>query len=284
MVSVDDSLSACLGRWSLRLEAGSDSPRLDAEVLFKYVSGYSDTQLIIGMPESLSVALRQSVDELIESRRSGTPIAYLTGQREFFSIPLSLNSNVLIPRPDTECLVEAALALIEDQSMQSVLDLGTGSGAIALAVAKHAPAVQLTATDRLPAALEVATANAAALGLSRIAFVLSHWYQDLPATRYDLIISNPPYIDPQDAHLKQGDLRFEPMSALVAGEQGLADLRQIIEGANAYLNSAGYLIVEHGCDQAGAVRELFSESGFIAIKTLQDYSLNDRLTMGRYSA
>jgi len=275
-----EMLGSCLKRWAQSLIGVSDTPRLDAEVLFKHVSRYSDMQLILRADESLSSELKARVEALTQARQSGTPVAYLTGEREFYSLRLKVDSRVLIPRPDTECLVDAALQCVESESINTVLDLGTGSGAIALALAHYAPELEVTATDLKRDALQLAIANAAALHLKRVHFIESDWYQSLGTERFDLIVSNPPYIDPLDPHLQQGDVRFEPVTALTAGEHGLADLRAIVAGAKAHLYPGGWIMLEHGYDQAAPVRKLLSEAGYSAIASLRDIGGNERVTMG----
>jgi len=279
--SPTNSLATCLTRWAAQLTDSTDSPKLDAEVLFKHVSAYRDVDLITRAGEVLDMGIVLAVDRLIAARIEGSPVAYLTGEREFYSLPLRVTPAVLIPRPDTECLVEAALAHINAVSVQRVLDLGTGSGAIALALAKHAPGINITATDRKAEALELAGRNARQLDISGVQFLIGDWYRALPEQRFDLIVSNPPYIAPLDPHLQQGDLRFEPHAALVASESGMADLRQIIEGAPGYLNAGGVLMVEHGYDQAEAVRALMRDAGFMHPQTLRDYGNNDRVSIAQ---
>jgi len=280
-ISLTSSLAACLTRWAAQLSSSTDTPQLDAEVLFKHVSEYSAVELITRADEALDRGIISAVERLIAARTNGMPVAYLTGQREFYSLPLRVSPAVLIPRPDTECLVEVALARIKSTTVQRVLDLGTGSGAIALALAKNALGLDIVATDRKSDALELAEQNASQLDISGIRFLLSDWYQALPGQKFDLIVSNPPYIDPLDPHLQQGDLRFEPHGALAAAEHGLADLRQIIGGAPAHLNAGGALMVEHGYDQAESVQALMQRSGFICRESRKDYGGNDRVTIAQ---
>ena len=274
------SLFTLLKGWTRDLQATSESPRLDAEILFKYMSGFNDSRLITESDQVPEPNLLTQVETLIAARCSGVPVAYLTGSREFYSLPFKVNSHVLIPRPDTECLVEAAIEHIKAQSAQSVLDMGTGSGAIALALAYYLPGLEVTATDRDEQALSVARENAVQLNLHTVRFIRSDWFQGLGATRFDVIVSNPPYIDPEDAHLQQGDVRFEPRSALVAEDHGLADLREIIGGALKHLNPGGHLLLEHGYNQAHTVTEMLLENGFEAVRTRQDFGRNDRLSSG----
>ena len=278
--SVPLRLSDHLQRWTKELLSVSESPRLDAEILFKYISGFNDSRLITESNQVPELELLTQLEPLIAARRCGVPVAYLTGKREFYSLPLKVNSHVLIPRPDTECLVEAAIGHINEQSVLSVLDMGTGSGAIALALAHHLPGLEVTATDRDEKALSIARENARQLELHHVRFIRSDWFKGMGATKFDLIVSNPPYIDPSDAHLQQGDVRFEPRSALVAEDHGLADLKEIIIGAPQYLNPGGRLMLEHGFDQAHAVTSLLLENGYQAVETHKDFGQNDRLSSG----
>ena len=282
MTGVEASLSAHLKRWANELQAISDTPRLDAEILFKYASGFNDTQLIAEGEQPLEPRVMLDVEAQIDARHSGVPVAYITGSREFYSLPLKVNPQVLIPRPDTECLVEAAIECIKKQSAQRVLDMGTGSGAIALALARQLPELQVTATDRDNKALDVAKQNARCLKINNVRFVRSDWFQNLAGAQFDMIVSNPPYIDSLDEHLRKGDVRFEPRTALVSEEHGLADLRAIINGAGRHLIPGGYLFLEHGYDQAFAVTSMLLENGFTAVETRKDFGQNDRLSLGRF--
>ncbi len=216
-----------------------------------------------------------------QRRLQGEPLAYIWGEEEFFGLTLQVSADVLIPRPDTELLVERALSHLENRTATAaaqVLDLGTGSGAIALAIKHSQPAVQVTATDASAAALNIARANASRHGLD-IQFQRSDWFAGLASdARWDLIVSNPPYIDPADPHLTT--LTHEPREALTAAQQGLGDLQTIIGNAPAYLQPGGVLIVEHGYDQGAAVRDLFAAAGFEAIATTRDYGGNERTTEG----
>lgn len=216
-----------------------------------------------------------------QRRLSGEPIAYIVGQREFMGLPLTVSPAVLIPRPDTEVLVEAALA--HYRPGLRALDLGTGSGAIALAIAHHAPGVQVVAVDKSPEALAVATQNAQVLGLS-VSFYQGDWFDALPADTpaFDLVLSNPPYIHPDDPHLQQGDLRFEPLQALSDGEDGLSAYRHIVQRAPAYLQQGGWLMCEHGYDQGDAVAQLLRNRHFQHVQTLCDLSGHPRVAVGQW--
>ena len=263
-------------------EIDSDTSRLDAELLLAQVTGWSRTSLR-AWPERLLTDAQQVVfADLLARRVAGEPIAHILGQQAFWSLLLKVSNATLIPRPDTECLVATALEL-PLPSEARVLDLGTGTGAIALALCSEKSGWQMTATDMMPDALALARENAEQLGLS-LDLAQSHWFRDLPPSRFDLIVSNPPYIMADDHHLKEGDVRFEPRSALTAGTDGLDDLRLIISQAPDWLAPDGWLLVEHGYDQAGAVQKLFTAAGFEAVSTRKDYGHQDRLTLGQRPA
>ncbi len=257
-----------------------DSPRLDAELLLSYVTGLSRTSFRAWPERQVTASEAKRFEALVQQRASGHPVAHLLGEQEFWSLPLKVNASTLIPRPDTECLVEAALGLPLPDSAR-VLDLGTGTGAIALALASERGRWQVLACDAVASAVELAAENARRLDLP-VTVVLSHWFDNLPAGRFDLIVSNPPYIASGDRHLGEGDVRFEPASALVAGEDGLDDIRVIAATSTEWLNAGGWLVVEHGFDQGDAVRELFLQAGLVAVETRRDYGDRDRLTLGQW--
>ncbi|MEP6907689.1 MAG: peptide chain release factor N(5)-glutamine methyltransferase, partial [Pseudoxanthomonas sp.] len=219
--------------------------------------------------------------QLLEARLAGQPVAYLTGTRGFWTLALEVTPDTLIPRPETERLVELSLARLPPGTGARVADLGTGSGAIALAIAKERPQAQVIATDASQAALEVARRNAFANGISNVEFRQGHWFTPLDGERLDLIASNPPYIANDDPHLRQGDLRFEPVTALSSGTDGLDDIRQIVGAASGCLVVGGWLLLEHGFDQGASIRDLFKMSGFIDIATERDLESRDRVTLGR---
>lgn len=219
-------------------------------------------------------------ERLFERRLTGEPIAHILGQREFWGLTLVVNASTLIPRPDTETLVEAALDLPLSGNA-SVLDLGTGTGAIALALAHERSGWQISGADFSEDAVALAKRNAELTELTRVSFVHSNWYAAFAGQRFDLIVSNPPYINKNDYHLNEGDVRFEPASALVAEHQGLADLEHIIFEAPNYLQPAGFLMLEHGYDQGEAVRKLLEQQGFIAANTIQDLGGNDRVSFAQ---
>lgn len=258
-------------------------PPLEIRILLAHVLGWSRTQLITRDREPLAPATVAAYADLRARRMAGEPIAYLTGTREFFGLTLAVSPSVLIPRPDTELLVELALERLEGRSNPRVLDLGTGSGAIALAIAHSRPDAQVTAVDRSVDALNVATGNAAQLGLAeRMRFVRSDWYEAVPADLpWDIIVSNPPYIVAGDAHLAQGDLRFEPADALTDHADGLSALRIIVAGAPSRLATGAWLLCEHGYDQAEAVRALCTAAGFADVFSARDLADIERTTGGR---
>lgn len=258
---------------------GGDSPRLDAELLLSQVTGWTRTRFRAWPEQILDARQQAGFDRLVAKRAEGHPLAHLLGEQGFWSLPLMVNASTLIPRPDTECLVEQALALALPEDAR-VLDLGTGTGAIALALASERPNWRIQACDAQPGAAELARANAQKLALP-VEVMVSHWFSELAPARYDLLISNPPYIARNDPHLQQGDVRYEPHSALVAGEDGLDDIRHIVDRAPDWLAPGGWLMIEHGFDQSEAALALFAAAGFQAVQTHQDYGGRDRLTMGR---
>ncbi|MBS6035097.1 MAG: peptide chain release factor N(5)-glutamine methyltransferase [Pantoea sp.] len=261
---------------------GGDSPKRDAEILLSFVTGKSRSWLIAFDETLLSDQQLSQLDALLSRRTRGEPVAHLVGEREFWSLPLRVTDATLIPRPDTELLVEQALAHLP-VSAATILDLGTGTGAIALALASERPDCQVIGVDRIAEVVELARSNAQQLNLPNARFALSHWFQQLTPQRFDIIVSNPPYIDASDHHLEQGDVRFEPRSALVAADAGLADLRTLIEQAPDWLQPGGWLLLEHGWQQDQAVRDMMRQHGYRAVETVNDYGGNPRVTLGQSS-
>jgi len=251
----------------------------EADLLLAHVLNKPRSWLFAHGDASLPEDAITHFETLLARRAHGEPVAYLTGTCGFYGLELSVTPDTLIPRPETELLVELALNRLP-HAATSVLDLGTGSGAIALAIARERPQARVTATDRSPAALNIARANAQALGLN-LTLLASDWYSALAAQRFDLIVSNPPYIAASDPHLTQGDLRFEPRTALTPEGDGLAALRAIITAAPAHLEPGGWLLLEHGYDQGPAARELLDAAGLSEIHTEQDLEGRDRVTCGR---
>ncbi|HEY5365511.1 MAG TPA: peptide chain release factor N(5)-glutamine methyltransferase [Casimicrobiaceae bacterium] len=253
---------------------------VDANALLAHVVGRDRAWLIAHAGDELPQQEMTIFFAAAKRRRDGEPIAYLTGRREFHGLELRVTPDVLIPRPETETLVDAMLAAIAEDAPARVLDLGTGSGAIALAIAHARPRVDMLAVDIDRAALDVARGNAQALGIGNVRFALSSWFDALDAERFDAIVANPPYIAADDPHLSDGDLRYEPRSALTPGGDGLDALRAIIAAASAHLVPRGVLAVEHGYDQSSAVRALFAQHGFAHIRGLRDLSGIWRVVIG----
>ncbi|HTD73704.1 MAG TPA: peptide chain release factor N(5)-glutamine methyltransferase [Steroidobacteraceae bacterium] len=260
-----------------RLDAHSDSPRLDAEILLSTMLGMPRSALIARAEEPLEVDQQRAYADLIRQRAGGTPVAYLTGNREFWSMPLKVSPAVLIPRPETETLLEQALRLLPRDEPCAVLDLGTGSGAIALGLAHERPRWTITAVDLSPAALEVARHNAQALQLS-IQWRLGSWFEAVPGERFHLIAANPPYVSATDPALQA--LAAEPLMALSPGPTGLEALSAIIAQAPKHLHPQGWLALEHGLTQAQQVAQLLERHGFASIRTFPDFSGKPRVTLG----
>ncbi|WP_312154247.1 peptide chain release factor N(5)-glutamine methyltransferase [Lelliottia nimipressuralis] len=260
--------------------SSSESPRRDAEILLEHVTGKARTYLLAFGETLLTPEQEAQLAALLARRKTGEPVAHLTGEREFWSLPLYVSAATLIPRPDTECLVEQALARLPDGPCR-ILDLGTGTGAIALALASERPDCQITAVDVMPDAVALAQRNLARLGFSNVQINQSSWFSALAQHTFEMIVSNPPYIDEHDPHLSQGDVRFEPLTALVAANDGLADIEHIITTAREHLVPGGWLLLEHGWTQGAAVRALFSAAGYASVETCRDYGGNERLTLGK---
>ncbi len=260
-----------------------DSPtaQLDAELLLAFVLEKPRSYLYTWPDKTVTEAQVAVFMTLLERRQRGEPVAYLLGRQGFWTLDLQVAEHTLIPRADTELLVEAALQLADASSALKVLDLGTGTGALALALASERPLWAVTGVDRIESAVALAQNNQRQLQLANVEFLSSHWFSALTAQRYDLIVSNPPYIADNDPHLQQGDVRFEPLSALVSGPDGLDDIRLIIAQAPSYLTANGWLLLEHGFDQASAVRELLQQAGFIDVSSQRDLSGHQRISLGR---
>lgn len=278
MTEVKDALA-----WAVKeLESNNPDCRIDTEVLLAHVLMKSRTYLYTYPEASLSQAQENTFRQLIRQRAKGCPIAYLTGFREFWSLPLKVSEDTLIPRPETELLVEITLRLLADKKNACILDLGTGSGAVALAIAKEKPNWSVLACDYSESALKIAEENAARLGISNVRFYHSNWFAAISdPLSFDAIVSNPPYIASDDPHLQQGDIRFEPSSALVSGDKGLDALKLIIQQSVARLEPKGLLLVEHGYDQQFAVQSMFTDHGYDQIQCWQDWQGNDRVSGGR---
>lgn len=265
-----------------RLAATSDTPRLDAELLLGHVLGVGRAALRSRGERSVDAEDASRFEALLARRAGGEPVAYLTGRRSFWTLDLAVAPGVLVPRPETELLVEAALAELRDRPAPAVVDLGSGSGAIALAIAAELPAAEVVAVEASPAALAIARRNAAAAGLGRVGFLLGHWYAPLAGRRFDAIVCNPPYLAASDPHLAA--LAHEPVAALVAGPGGLECLAEVAAGAPRHLQPGGVLLLEHGAGQGPAVRELCARAGLGGARTLRDLAGLERVTLARAPA
>lgn len=293
----------------IRQAAPTNAAKLEAQLLLEHVLNVSHAWLITHSDDEIQSEAYSHYETLIERRVTGEPIAYILGEREFYGLKLRVTADTLIPRADTETLVEAALTMIsqtdndassstlrkensnEKEKMDShsrgstapsVLDLGTGSGAIALAIAKNRPYAQITAVDASKAALDIAIENAQTLKISNIRFMQSDWYAAVGNETFDVIVTNPPYIQENDIHLNQGDLRFEPISALASGQDGLNDIRHIVNHAKHHLKPSGWLMIEHGYNQDARVAELLKLAEFSDIHHVKDLAGINRVTLGHY--
>ncbi len=285
VLSVGAALRAATASLVAAPGAEAEGARAEAEILLARVLGKDRTWLFTHAGDPLDAAVAARFDALVERRRVGEPVAYLIGQRGFWRFDLEVTPDTLIPRADTECLVEQALARLPNDRPLRLLDLGTGTGAIALALATERPRANVVAVDLSPGAAAVARRNADRLGLAACVEVREGaWFAPVAGERFDLIASNPPYIEDDDPHLVEGDLRFEPRGALASGADVLDDLRLIVRDAPAHLRPGGWLLVEHGWQQGEAVRALFDAAGFIEIGTERDLEGRERVTLGRRPA
>jgi release factor glutamine methyltransferase len=262
------------------LGINNDEALVDARLLLQHVLNMNHAWLISHTDAALSFSQLANLDNLLQRRLQGEPMAYILEAREFYGLTLKTTPATLIPRPDTETLVETALVKLDANTPKRVLDLGTGTGAVALAIASVRPMAMMTATDLSAEAFVVAQDNAARLGLANVGFIQSDWLKALQGQCFDVIVSNPPYIAKEDVHLTQGDLRFEPLSALVSGEDGLEDIRMIIQQAPEHLNDQGWLLLEHGYDQASEVAQLLADANFSEISHALDLACIERVTLG----
>ncbi|TYG33732.1 peptide chain release factor N(5)-glutamine methyltransferase [Lonepinella koalarum] len=262
--------------------------KTDSYLLLQFVTGYSKSQLMAFNDRELSKENCEKLTALLERRAKGEPMAYILGETEFWSLNLKVSPDTLIPRPDTEMLVEHALNVAKEKIQQkgkvSILDLGTGTGAIALAIAdelkKCGTKYRILGVDLVAGAVALARQNAEQNDLLDVEFQQGSWFQNI-TEHFDIIVSNPPYIDPQDPHLQQGDVRFEPLSALIAEDQGYADLQKIIAKAPQFLQPQGWLLLEHGWQQGKKVRSFLTENLWLSVQTVKDYGGNERVTLAR---
>jgi len=273
------------------LELDDSTARIEVQCLLQHVLGVARAYLLAHPERILNETEEAHYQALLQRRKDGEPIAYIFGEREFYGLSLGVTPDTLIPRADTELLVELVLqslppvsSMKEARCSMRVLDMGTGSGAIALSVAHQRPDVEVWSCDASVAALDVARSNAQRLNISTVSFVESNWFSALNGQRFDIIVSNPPYIAADDHHLSQGDVRFEPLSALASGPDGLDDIRHIVAQAGAHLEVNGWLMLEHGYDQAARVRELLQASGFVAVFSVKDLSGIERCSGGQFLA
>ncbi|PPV08650.1 protoporphyrinogen oxidase [Xanthomonas bromi] len=276
---MSDELAAIPADQQLR-RAAERIERCDAEALLLHALGRDRAWLFMHGRDVVPLSVAQAFEALVQRREAGEPVAYLIGSRGFWTLELEVSPATLIPRPDTEVLVERALERLDHAAGRRVADLGTGSGAIALAIASERPQAQLIATDASAAALAIARRNADRHRLANVQFRHGSWFVPLAGERFDLIASNPPYIAAGDPHLAQGDLRHEPASALASGSDGLEDIRRIVADAPAHLCNGGWLLLEHGWDQGEAVAELLRARGFAQVATHQDLEQRDRVSLG----
>lgn len=277
------TIAVCL-RLAQQLAAVSESPRLDIEILLAHILQKDRTFLFTWPETALTREQEDQFTAAFERRQGGEPVAHIIGQREFWSLPLFVNNTTLIPRPDTELLVETILNLFASDmhnQPRQVLDLGTGTGAIVLALAHEKKHWHCLGVDNQPDAVQLAQRNRDHLQLHNVTIRQSDWFAAVDQTDFDVIVSNPPYIAADDPHLQQGDVRFEPLSALVADNQGFRDIENIVQQAKHYLLPNGWLLIEHGYQQGLAVRKLFEQSGYAAIQTLSDLGGNERVTLGK---
>ena len=279
MSQPDPTINQALAATRDALSAASDAPSLEARRLLEHVLAASTTYLITRGDQTLSDAQARALDELIARRQGGEPLAYILGSIGFWDMELAVDARVLVPRADTETLIEAVLERLPTSAL-AVADLGTGSGAIALALARERPAWRVLATDASIAALDCARHNAQRLELAQVTFRAGRWYEALADQRFDALVSNPPYIDPADPHLQAAALRHEPQNALIADDRGRADLNTIVSGAPAHLNTRGLIALEHGYDQGPFVRQLLENHDFVDIQTRHDLGGQPRVTLG----
>ncbi|WP_150138006.1 peptide chain release factor N(5)-glutamine methyltransferase [Candidatus Enterovibrio escicola] len=260
----------------------SPSPKIDASILLCHVIGMPSSYLYTWSDKLLSDKDQSAFNMSLARRAKGEPVAYIIGYHYFWTLKLKVESSTLIPRPETEHLVEMALKYLP-QGKKRVLDLGTGTGAIALSIAVERVNTHVVGVDLRGEAVTLAISNQQENEVENAEFLQSNWFDSLPKQMFTMIVSNPPYLDSKDPHLLQGDVRFEPKTALIADDYGLADIRHICQHSPYYLDNNGWLLIEHGYDQGNLVRSIFSEVGFCDIDTVRDYAGHDRVTLGRFN-
>jgi release factor glutamine methyltransferase len=275
------NIQQALQQASQTLADSSPSATLDAQVLLSYVLQRNSAHLLAWPEKDLSKEQQSHYQQLLHQRQRGVPVAYLTGSREFWSLNFSVNNSTLIPRPETETLVEYILTNFNKDDNLTMLDMGTGSGAIAIAIASEKPGWKITASDISEQALQMARQNSQFHQTDNITFINSNWFENIKQNDFDIIVSNPPYIAQNDAHLKQGDVRFEPATALSSGKRGMDDIEHLCLQAQGYLRKEGWLIIEHGYDQQQLVADCFVKNRFIEIQQRQDLSGHTRMTAGK---
>lgn len=273
-------MQADAARLNTALDLGAPTARIEVQCLLQHILEVPRSYLLAHPEQALTTARQALYDALLQRRLQGEPVAYILGEREFFGLRFKVSPDTLIPRPETELLVELALQRIPVDGQFRVLDLGTGCGAIALSIGHARPGAEITAVDASAAALELARENARQLGIANARFVHSDWFSGLTAQRYDLIVSNPPYVAAGDVHLSQGDAHFEPMSALAAGADGLDDIRRIVARAGDFLEHDAWLLLEHGYDQADKVRSILQQHGFAEVISVKDMAGIERVSGG----
>lgn len=279
--TVRQTLVEAQAQLAKQLNLDPNEARVEAQLLLQTTLKVNRAWLISHENDALQASNHADFQALLTRRSTGEPMAYILGCREFYGLDLLVTPATLIPRPDTETLVEAALVKIQSNVRYSVLDLGTGTGAIALAIAKNRPLANVMAVDASEAALKIAQKNAQNLAIPNVQFILSNWFDELRGEKFDVIVSNPPYIEQDDMHLTQGDLRFEPISALASGVDGLNDIRRIIDNCLIYLKPQGWLMLEHGYNQAASVADLMAHAGLVEIASLKDLGGNNRVTIAK---
>ena len=288
--AIRDILQKDAARLDTTLDLGTTTARIEAQCLLQHVLDVPRSYLLAHAEQVLNASQQAAYDSLLQRRLRGEPVAYILGEREFFGLNFKVTPDTLIPRPETELLVERALQHIPPPQLSPggrgsvrVLDLGTGSGAIALSIAHARPDVDVTAVDTSEAALQVARENALRLGIANTRFLRSDWFSGLAGQRYNLIVSNPPYVAAGDAHLSQGDVCFEPITALASGADGLDDIRRIVAQAEDFLGHDAWLLLEHGYDQADKVRSILRQHGFAGVMSAKDIAGIERVSGGKRS-